>query len=559
MIPKNIKREHVIKAIEEIKRNGIPKGRDSKKFLLKFNGEYYPPKYVISLANKYANGEMLDPAQFSGGKETNDFLRNLGFDIIEISKAKRKNKPSRKRERNLSNSQHDERCPKCKETIRKLLEKIYGRVEENYKFRVGTSPEDFKNSPYYSELRKIYKKLQDHRGYRDFVKAKTLPNCDFFIPNPGFIVEFDESQHFTLPRKLTLEEYPTNLKLGFSKEKWIRLCEEIDAKDNDPPYRDEQRAWYDTLRDFLPTILGLQPTVRLFAKDFVWCSLDPENPRDVGKFKEFIEYKNAKLTSWLATVIPHLDEKQFNKLSNEDRFNILENVVNYILSQIDSNSNGVILFPAGWFDAQHCRASSLYNWIESNTTNLLKNYKDREIIISVGIDGRDNKDQIAIAVSKNGIKAIGRKFYPTGEEKGFIEVATSYLSKENGRTRIFELNGKRYFMCVCYDIFGIKHNELRNPGVDIVLNLIHGFKKGESEANFTRHGLAGASAKWKCRVFASAKFFKPIPKKWPSAVYWNSDKTYSSSCTYTKISINPLKEFYLNINDIEISVRIFKL
>ena len=83
MIPKNIEREHVIKAIEEIKRNGIPKCRNSKKFLLKFNGEYYPPKYVISLANKYANGEILDPAQFSGGKETNDFLRNLGFNIIE--------------------------------------------------------------------------------------------------------------------------------------------------------------------------------------------------------------------------------------------------------------------------------------------------------------------------------------------------------------------------------------------------------------------------------------------------------------------------------------------
>jgi len=202
MIPKNIKKEHIIKAIEEIKRNGIPKGRDSKKFLLEFNGEYYPPKYIISLANKHANGEILDPAQFSGGKETNDFLRNLGFNIIEISKARRENKPCREIERNLSNIQHDERCPKCKETIRKLLEKIFGRVEENYKFRVGTSPEYFKNSPYYSELKKIYEKLQAHRGYRDFVKAEKLKECDFFIPNPGFIVEFDESQHFTLPRKL---------------------------------------------------------------------------------------------------------------------------------------------------------------------------------------------------------------------------------------------------------------------------------------------------------------------------------------------------------------------
>jgi hypothetical protein len=34
------------------------------------------------------------------------------------------------------------------------------------------------------------------------------------------------------------------------------LCEEINAKDNYPPYRDEQRAWYDTLRDFLASDKG---------------------------------------------------------------------------------------------------------------------------------------------------------------------------------------------------------------------------------------------------------------------------------------------------------------
>jgi len=47
MIPKNIKKKHVIRAIEEIKTNELPKSRISKKFLLEFNGEYYPPKYVI--------------------------------------------------------------------------------------------------------------------------------------------------------------------------------------------------------------------------------------------------------------------------------------------------------------------------------------------------------------------------------------------------------------------------------------------------------------------------------------------------------------------------------
>jgi hypothetical protein len=36
------------------------------------------PKYTISLANKCANGKELNPSEFSGGKETNDYLRTSG-------------------------------------------------------------------------------------------------------------------------------------------------------------------------------------------------------------------------------------------------------------------------------------------------------------------------------------------------------------------------------------------------------------------------------------------------------------------------------------------------
>ena len=289
MIPKNIRKEHIIKAIEEIKKSGIPKDRYSRKFLLEFEGEFYPPKYVVSLANKYANGVELDPSAFSGGRETNDFLRALGFRIVKVSVAVKAVKPTAKRAKvKPPKIRHDERCRRCKETIRRLLERIYGRVEGNYKFEVGTRPEDYRGTSYYSKLKEIYEALQNHRGFKDFVRVKMLPHCDFFVPNPGFILEFDESQHFTLPRKIALERYPDDLKRGFSRERWIRLCERIDSKDNDPPYRDEQRAWYDTLRDFLPAIIGLKPTVRLFARDFVWCSLDPEDPSDVRRFKNIL-------------------------------------------------------------------------------------------------------------------------------------------------------------------------------------------------------------------------------------------------------------------------------
>ena len=102
------------------------------------------------------------------------------------------------------------------------------------------------------------------------------------------IIEFDESQHFTLPRKLALENYPRELELGFDRQRWISLCEKLNRKDNDPPYRDEQRAWYDTLRDYVPLVRSLKPTIRLFAKDHIWCNLDSNNPSSLQEFESIL-------------------------------------------------------------------------------------------------------------------------------------------------------------------------------------------------------------------------------------------------------------------------------
>lgn len=51
-----------------------------------FNSKRYPPKYLISIANKYANGEELHPSDFSGGRESNSYLSELGFEIISNEK-----------------------------------------------------------------------------------------------------------------------------------------------------------------------------------------------------------------------------------------------------------------------------------------------------------------------------------------------------------------------------------------------------------------------------------------------------------------------------------------
>ena len=57
---------------------GVPERRSSTRFSLSNEGKYYPPKYVISIANIFANGEEYSPSLFSGGDETNIFL-NIEF------------------------------------------------------------------------------------------------------------------------------------------------------------------------------------------------------------------------------------------------------------------------------------------------------------------------------------------------------------------------------------------------------------------------------------------------------------------------------------------------
>ena len=55
-IPKNITKEHLLKAISKIDNDGIPKDGDSQYYDVIHNGKKYPPKLVVSYANIFANG-----------------------------------------------------------------------------------------------------------------------------------------------------------------------------------------------------------------------------------------------------------------------------------------------------------------------------------------------------------------------------------------------------------------------------------------------------------------------------------------------------------------------
>jgi copper chaperone CopZ len=567
MIPSKITSEHVKKALAEIDAGSIPPGRKSTKFVLIFNGKRYPPKYVLSLANKFVVGEELDPSSFGGGQETNKFLTRLGFEIAESSSS-RTNEGSISPPNKITKTtqkKHDERCPECKNTIERMLKKIYGVVKPNHKFYISTYPEKIEDARYHKNLRQIFVNLQNYKGCEKFVYTDTLPNCDYFVPNPGFVVEFDESQHFTAPRKISLQNYPRNLKVGFSLSKWGALCDKINAKDNDPLYRDEQRAWYDTLRDFLPGLNGnLEPTIRLYSEEMQWCRLDPDNPDDVARFKNIIESKRKELNCWIATVI--LQSSSDKDYSNDGRLEALSQIVDCIAKE--TSGDGVILFPGGWFRTDKEKPSTIYDWTEKSLKNVFETIKEH-IVVCIGIDGSVDEedyahDQIGIAVSKNGIDAIGRKFHPAPQEKNHVELAKDYLTEEDGKSRIFELNGVKYFMCVCYDTYGVRHKNLINPGVDVVLNLVHCFyPKGEGpsgDSYFTRHGFAGASKQWKCPVLGTAVFFnRDIPENWPTGVYWNQDDESTRDWRYSDNPIKSNDKIKMAVKEGAVLVKIYEL
>jgi 5-methylcytosine-specific restriction protein B len=84
-IPKNIEKEHLLKAINKIDIEGVPRDAESKYYDLLYNGKSYPPKLVVSYANLFANGELLDRNSFGGGQEQPSFrlLQDKGFEITK--------------------------------------------------------------------------------------------------------------------------------------------------------------------------------------------------------------------------------------------------------------------------------------------------------------------------------------------------------------------------------------------------------------------------------------------------------------------------------------------
>jgi hypothetical protein len=310
-IPSKITQQHVLAALARIDRNGVPAGRGSRKFLLRANGKDYPPKYVVALAAEVAGLGLLDPESYGGGAETNNFLVGLGFQVVgpvgQPAAAATAPPPALKPVASSGQKQapptlagpppkvapaHDERCSECKNRIGEMLQRLYGEVgvvKREHKIAIPLPLAAHHGKPWFPALDRVHNALQNHRGHKAFVRKATLHPCDIWVTKPGFLVELDESQHFTLARAAALQAYPGDLVLGFDRAEWKATCEALRRSDNDPPHRDEQRAWYDTLRDFAQAQgHAVDPTVRIRLGATAWCALDIDRPEDVRRFREMV-------------------------------------------------------------------------------------------------------------------------------------------------------------------------------------------------------------------------------------------------------------------------------
>jgi hypothetical protein len=250
--------------------------------------------------------------------------------------------------------------------------------------------------------------------------------------------------------------------------------------------------------------------------------------------------------SRIATVVLSSD----NSSTNAKKIKDLNEIV-------DSTDADVFILPGGHFSAGQKRASTLYK-------SLASKIHAPNSIVCMGVDGYNQKpwprDQTAIAISNSEVISAARKFYSAPTEENII--LSQFGDDEKGLPRTFSCENKNYFLTVCYDSFGIRHKNLKNPGVEAIINHIHGFfpagQPNSGESYFARHGLAGASKQWSVPIFASATFFdRPIPKNWPSGVSWDSGEESTLNWGYSKNAIGPESEKHVQLSSGEARVLIY--
>ena len=257
----NITKEDVIKAIEKFVEYN-PDYPEAQSTFLVYNGRKLPAKHIRGMAYQEHYGVSIRKSDFSGGKETVKFFERLGFEVDYRPGAndngQQKNKTTNT-SKNISNktpqgqdkkTNSDKIIISSKDVIeqKNALQLILNRMFSGDIVCEKTYP--WLKTP--KQIEGIYKDLYEalvaYRGDTVFAKKGVALRCDFVCESQRLIIEYDERQHFSEARRISLESYK-GLPVCFDRKLWIKACADIKAKDNSPYNRDEIRAFYDSVRD----------------------------------------------------------------------------------------------------------------------------------------------------------------------------------------------------------------------------------------------------------------------------------------------------------------------
>ncbi len=157
-----------------------------------------------------------------------------------------------------------------KEALKQLLYSMFGESnvepEKDWEWMITPNPE----APP-SEYVPIIRAISEYRNRVEFLNHHWKPKCDYVIEDKKIIIEYDEKQHFTEARRRALAAYPKDVQFCFSIPQWIEYCAKLNRHDNDPVYRDEQRAYYEAVRDLEAARHGYK-LFRIMEGEFDWRS-----------------------------------------------------------------------------------------------------------------------------------------------------------------------------------------------------------------------------------------------------------------------------------------------
>lgn len=485
----NITKDNVLEAIKVFNTLNEKYPEPKNTFLL-YNDKKYPAKHIRGLAYKICNNIEISKNDYSGGLETSNFFKKLGF-TIEYKRGILTPKNIHSENKNIKlnivfteSPQEGVKKQKIKKlnvvsqknALQRLLQKHFGHIETEKKFIWLKTP-DHEKLP--DEYIHIVKKLSSYRNQVDFKKSNRSLLCDIVLEDLKLIIEYDENQHFTFSRKLTLENYPEDIKVSFSKQDWITSCERINAKDNNPIDRDEKRAYYDAVRD-IEAHKNNYKLVRIKHGDVDW-----ENDKALNDLKlligmidnnsSIIDTKLHKIARIIVTGKQYYSQ-YYTEKTGEPKIENLSKILNkFVKNTYNKQHFEFILTPGGFltfklpekynslFDITHTEKNEIqylqeianikinefFLQLNANTFQKLQAIAD---YFTIGIDGfndsRINSIELVAVydLKKQMVIHWTGKFYPTEFQK-------KHLIKINDLdTHFITLNSQNIVLLGCHDL-----------------------------------------------------------------------------------------------------------